>query len=114
MGISHRRLLGWEPTTTLIRDDTGTVVGSRPEPEWSDTERDKMLALAHWEATEVCPRCGGPKELCQSPGAYFSATPPIRCAYTDAAVGEHEAWVKDERRRVQALIPQLHHHPSSS
>lgn len=83
-------------------------MSSRPEPEWSDTERDKMLALAHWEATELCPRCGGPKELCQTPGAYYRSEPPVRCMYTDAVAMEHEAWTKDGRKRVQALIPQLH------
>lgn len=107
LGISHRRLLGWEPETTYTRDPTGLVVASRPEPEWSDAERAKMLALAQWEATEICPRCGGPKSICQDPAARYTTSPPVRCHYTDAAAREHEAWTTDKRPRPQALIPQI-------
>lgn len=50
LGISHRRLLGWEPTTTYAYDDAGRMIASRPEPEWDDAERSKMLALDLYEA----------------------------------------------------------------
>jgi len=66
-----------------------------------------MLALARWEATELCPRCGGPKELCQAPDARYTADLPIRCAATDAAAREQEQWRKDDRKYPEALIPQI-------
>lgn len=107
LGISHRRLLGWEPATTYVHDDSGRLVSSRPEPEWDEAERGKLLALAEWEATELCPRCGGLKSVCQAPDARFTAAPPIRCHFTDATLREHEAWQKDKRARPEALITQI-------
>ena len=60
LGISEKRLLGWEPTETHTHYDadgnvTGRTVVTR-EPEWDDAERDQMLALVEYEAG-VCD-CG--------------------------------------------------------
>ena len=66
-----------------------------------------MLALARWEATELCPRCGGPKELCQELGARYTADAPIRCAATDAYSREQDRWRDDGLPRPEALIPQI-------
>lgn len=85
LGISRRRLLGWEPTETHERFDAdGHMIGwtvTTREPEWDDVARDQLLALAHYEAdvcdcgihssqshdkanvytfqTDVCPVCAG-------------------------------------------------------
>ncbi|PFH07188.1 hypothetical protein BX598_1863 [Micrococcaceae bacterium JKS001869] len=66
-----------------------------------------MLALAEWEATEICPRCGGLKEVCQDPLVRYRADPPIRCHFTDAAAIEREAWQADKRPHPESLIPQI-------
>lgn len=71
-----------------------------------------MLALGFWEDTEVCPRCGGPKDLCQAPDARFVADPPIRCHRTDAVEREHAAWQADERDHMRALIPNIRQVPT--
>lgn len=60
LGISIKRLLGWEPAERHEHFDangvlTGFTVVTR-EPEWDDAERDRMLALAVYEAG-VC-TCG--------------------------------------------------------
>ena len=46
LGISHKRLLGWEPTTTYTHDDAGRLISSVPEVEWDDEQREAMIALA--------------------------------------------------------------------
>lgn len=40
-----------------------------------------MLALQRYRDTERCPRCGGPKHLCQTADAegQWEATAPTRC-----------------------------------
>jgi hypothetical protein len=63
--VSHKRILGWEPTETheYRYDDEGrvsSVVVSR-EAEWDDVERANMLALADYEA-DLC-HCGLPSSL---------------------------------------------------
>lgn len=68
-------------TTTTVDGVQTTVT----EPEWDDEERDKMIALAAWEATR-CALCGGPVDECQTLEAErrFEGVPPIRCHRTDA------------------------------
>lgn len=46
-----------------------------------------MLALQRYRDTEQCPRCGGPKWICQAPTAEseWEAGPPVRCHVTTAA-----------------------------
>jgi hypothetical protein len=63
--VSHKRILGWEPTETheYRYDDEGrvsSVVVTR-EAEWDDVERANMLALADYEA-DLC-HCGLPSSL---------------------------------------------------
>ncbi|MGW8565653.1 hypothetical protein [Isoptericola sp. NPDC055881] len=86
LGVSYKRFLGWEPTTVYEYDDAGRMVTSWPEVEWDDTEREWMLALAEWEASEVCPLCGWPKDVCQAREAEFGidVPPPVRCHVTTA------------------------------
>lgn len=72
----------------MTRDgDTVTTT----EPEWDDTERDMMLALALWEE-QLCPVCGHPAEECQSAEAErrFRGAPPTRCYRTDAVLRYQE------------------------
>lgn len=65
LGISEKRLLGWEPTETHVHtyDDAGRMVRTvvTREPEWDDWERTKMLALSEHEAS-LC-ECGFPRWL---------------------------------------------------
>ena len=84
MGISHKRFMGWEPTTTYLYDDAGRLIESTPETEWDESQRDAMLALQRYRETEQCPKCGGPKWLCQSPEAEnaYAAGDPVRCHIT--------------------------------
>lgn len=109
MGISHRRFMGWEPTTTYQTGPGGVVLSSTPESEWSEDEQGKMLALAHYEAVEKCPICGGPKSECQDPAneTRYTADLPVRCFYRTAVSREHDQWRADDRPRTEALIPQV-------
>lgn|GEM_PF-331061 len=91
--ISYKRFLGWEPTTFYEYDEAGRLVSSRPEVEWDDTEREWMLTLAEWEATEVCPMCGWPKDVCQAREAEnaLEVGPPTRCHVVTAIRRAQEA-----------------------
>jgi len=61
LGISPRRLLGWEPARTTIYEytDAGRIARTveTVEPEWSEEDRELALALAEYEAL-LCPGCG--------------------------------------------------------
>ena len=109
LGISHRRFLGWEPVTRYRYDDHGRVTDSWREPEWSPPEREKMLALAFWDAVYRCPVCGGPKAECQSPESEKKLNmfgPPVRCHRKTGILRETEKWREDKRQYPEALIPQ--------
>ncbi|MGJ9405259.1 hypothetical protein ACHABQ_02905 [Nesterenkonia aurantiaca] len=101
--------MGWEPTTTHQTDHEGRLLSSQPEPEWTEGEQGKMLALSYYEAAEKCPVCGGPKEECQDPDNEnrYTAEPPVRCFYQTAVSREVDQWRTDDRRHTQALIPQV-------
>jgi hypothetical protein len=79
--VSHKRILGWEPTETheYRYDDEGrvsSVVVSR-EAEWDDVERANMLALADYEA-DLC-HCG-------LPTAIADTAPDMQVKYRDCPV----------------------------
>ena len=76
---------------------------SPAESEWSDSEQDKMLALAHYEAT-LCPLCGGPLSECTDPAneGKYKTDPPTRCHKTTAASIAREDF--DQRKHTQALL----------
>lgn len=86
LGISYKRFQGWEPRTVYEYDADGRLIASRPEVEWDETERDWMLALDAWEASEVCPLCGWPREICQARETenLLEVPLPIRCHVTTA------------------------------
>lgn len=86
LGISYKRLSGWEPTTFYEYDEQGRVVSSAPEPEWDGVEVGWMVELERWRRENVCPLCGSPVEICQAPeGAFvFGTEPPVRCRVTTA------------------------------
>lgn len=67
MGISPRRLDGWEPRSrTVYRyDNDGRLAQSitTREPEWSTHDRELILALLELRG-ELCPSCGGWLEDC--------------------------------------------------
>lgn len=54
MGISHRRLNGWEPKQHISYVRTGSRITDRvvtTEPEFDDEQRDLLLASAEYEAS---------------------------------------------------------------
>lgn len=63
--------MGWTPSITVQRDSHRRIIGYQAEPEWDETERDWMRALAAYEQT-LCPLCGLPRDICQSPDAEFN------------------------------------------
>jgi len=78
LGVSPRRLLGWEPRTFqrgLDRDgnpcriaDAWEIVTER-EPEWSDDDRAWLLALDRYER-DLC-ACGAHRELADDKNNIF-------------------------------------------
>jgi hypothetical protein len=94
LGISFKRLSGWEPTTYYEYDDAGRLVASRPEAEWDDVEIGWMLGLAKWRQENLCPLCGGPKEVCQADyGVYaYGTRKPVICHVTEALDMARKAW----------------------
>lgn len=66
MGISLKRLNGWEPTTFYTLDADGRTVSSWLEPEWDDTEREWARSWREYKASLLCRLCGMPKEVCRS------------------------------------------------
>ncbi|MDF2915994.1 MAG: hypothetical protein K0S70_211 [Microbacterium sp.] len=104
LGVSFKRLSGWEPTTTYVYDDAGRRVSSTPESEWDETEVEWLLALERWRRENLCPLCGYPNEVCQAPYGTFvyGAEEPTRCNVTDALRSAQNA-VKDRPNR-DALI----------
>lgn len=105
LGISPRRLDGWEPaeTTTYDYDDAGRLVRSVTvrEPEWSEQDRAWMLALVGYRAS-LCPTCGGPIEECgpESEGRW-QVPPPRRCYRMDVLAVEQK---NSKRPRPEALM----------
>lgn len=70
------------------------MISSQSEPEWDDTERTWMLTLQRYRANERCPRCGGPKWVCQDPEAEqtWEAGLPVRCHITTAILRAQTAY----------------------
>ena len=79
LGISYKRLHGWEPRTfqrgfdrngqPCALADAWEVV-TETEPEWDDEERGRLLALARFEAG-VC-ECGFHKSLTGDTSNHFT------------------------------------------
>ncbi|GMA26202.1 hypothetical protein GCM10025864_39610 [Luteimicrobium album] len=80
LGISYKRLKGWEPVTTYTYDGDGRLVSSRPEVEWDETEQAWMSALDAYEAS-LCEHCGLPRDVCHAPTleGRVKVPPPSRC-----------------------------------
>ena len=98
LGISPRRLDGWEPAETTVHEyDGGRLVRSvtSREPEWSEQDRAWLLALAGWRAS-LCPcGCGLPAEQTlahENDGHTFVVQPPTRCrARTALSIAQAQA-----------------------
>lgn len=106
LGISYKRLQGWEPRTTYEYDDGGRITASYPEVEWDETERAWMLALAAWRARHVCGLCGMPREVCQDPDAEFAleVALPTRCHVTTAILRAKAARARAPGEHDDALL----------
>jgi hypothetical protein len=66
-----------------------------------------MLGLRRYRQTEVCPRCGGPKIVCQSPDAEnaFESPPPTRCHVSTAIMRAQDAFMASNHSpQEQALV----------
>ncbi|GAB3166599.1 hypothetical protein GCM10027059_25790 [Myceligenerans halotolerans] len=106
LGISYKRMQGWEPRTIYEYDTDGRLVASRPEVEWDDTERAWMLSLAAWRTEHVCPLCGMPREICQAPETEFNLEVPLptRCHVTTAIKRAQAARAKAPGEHDDALL----------
>lgn len=95
LGLSEKRILGWEPTETHVHeyDDAGRLVRTTVtrEPEWDDQQRANMLALAEYEA-DLC-ACGLPKDVADT-------DPDLRAKYRTCPVCAGLA--KEARRQHKA------------
>lgn len=79
MGVSFKRLSGWEPVTEYAYDAAGLLVSSRPEVEWDDTEVGWFLALQQWRDEDLCPcGCGWPKAVSMDPATEMGAVEVVR------------------------------------
>ncbi|MGC5019009.1 hypothetical protein [Micromonospora sp. DT47] len=95
LGISPRRLDGWEPAeSTSYEYDGGRLVRSVTvrESEWSDADRAWMAALVGYRAT-LCPcGCGHLADdtlAHEDDGRRWVAPPPARCrARTALAIAQ--------------------------
>jgi hypothetical protein len=79
LGVSPRKLNGWTPAERHEHYDpdgnlTGYTVVTR-EPEWSDDDRNRLLALARFEG-ETCHGCGYHESLTDpdGPNVFMPAT----------------------------------------
>lgn len=79
--------MGWTPAYEVIRDSHRRIIGYRPEPEWDETEREWMRSLAQYEAT-LCPLCGLPRDICQSPDAEFGLHADVSICWATAHMRE--------------------------
>jgi hypothetical protein len=80
------------------------------EPEWADTERDWMVALAVYEAG-LCPSCGRPRSVCTDKAneGRFRADLPMRCHATTAALEAQKGYKKSLHPQAllfHALLPE--------
>lgn len=113
MGVSLKRFGGWEPTTTYTYDEQGRVISSRPEPEWDDTEREWVLALADLrrrEESERCHLCGLPKVVCRSKATENQVAVDLeRCHVTTAMAKTRDEYAKDGMPHMEGvdLIPDV-------
>lgn len=95
MGISHKKFFGWIPKTG-------------DEVEWTEAERNKMLALRAYKDS-LCPRCGGPIEECTDPRSEGNYTfgLPVRCHKTTALLLQQEKLKDYPRAEALMLFPQV-------
>lgn len=102
LGISYKRLNGWEPETVYTYDGD-RLVSSRPEPEWDEEQVAWFLHLAEWEDGR-CPSCGMQKSVCQDPATEWTAraTGPYRCHVTTAIRRAQKGYAKSEH--PEALV----------
>jgi hypothetical protein len=96
LGISYKRLNGWEPETVYTYDGA-RLVSSRPESEWDEEQVAWFLHLAEWEDGR-CPSCGMQKSVCQDPMAEWNidVPAPTRCHVTTAVKRAQKGYAKSE------------------
>lgn len=79
------------------RDQAGQVVALRPEPEWDDTERGWMQAMAFYRDHVLCPcGCGYPRDVAWDPATEFSreVPPPTRCHVRTGITLAQQDWAR--------------------
>lgn len=108
LGISLRRLEGWEPTTRYVHDAAGRLVSSAPEPEWDDLEQGWMVALAAWRDMR-CKGCGGDLAVTTDPAneGRFQPALPVQCFRCEAFSRSHQAYADEPHpHTLLHLVPQ--------
>jgi hypothetical protein len=94
--------------TSYEYDDSGRLVGSRPEPEWDEGSQTLMLALQAYKAS-LCPLCGGPLSVCTDPEneSKFKGGLPIRCHATTARAIAMEPYRDQPNSQALMIAPVL-------
>lgn len=125
LGVSLKRLDGWEPCTTSTVtgwDDQGrpSVWVSKPEQEWDRRERSLMLALTFHEAG-LCGRCGQHLSHSMDPNTdpdrpeatqQWIAVGPDECHSCKALVRAEQALANDKDGGGDKLLPFVVHAPA--
>jgi hypothetical protein len=107
LGISEKRLNGWEPAqaTDYEYDGDGRLLRAvtRREPEWDDEQRASMLAL-HAYQSSLCGGCGGwlPDTTGDETDVSYVATDPVRCLRCTAISIQAKEYA--EQDHPQALL----------
>ncbi|MFI6819718.1 hypothetical protein ACIBJE_02050 [Micromonospora sp. NPDC050187] len=109
LGVSPRRLEGWEPSTIHEYDDAGRLIRSTPETEWTAEQVGWLAALEEYEAG-LCKQCGQPLSETTKPEHDFNN--PLSPAFYEAAPGTPVqchccAALQRSERDTAALNPQF-------
>lgn len=114
LGVSLKRLNGWEPATIFEYDDAGRLARSTPETEWDPEQVAWFEALALYES-EQCPGCGGYRPettswehdpLNMAATAVYQTVPgtPVTCHRCVAIGQSHDATEKKKPAHPAALL----------
>lgn len=82
------------------------MIGSQPEVEWDETEREWVLGLAEYRATLECHIHGGPLSECSGPEKEFAYDVPLptRCHIaTRLRIGQDEYMASGDVKHPEAL-----------
>jgi hypothetical protein len=109
LGVSLRRLEGWEPSTVYEYDSDGRLLRSTPESEWSPEQLGWLVALDEYESG-LCKQCG--QMLSETTKIEHDFNNPFGTAFYEAAPGTPVqchccAALQRSERDTNALNPQF-------